>query len=119
MSDGTPEPELTCRHCGASNHPGSSECWLCQRRDWRIARLPTEDRPLGRTRGPLSTIAGHMLLIALIAVFRSSSWHGAASGHRLARFCLAGLGDHRIKAAVAVAGASRCPASSEPCRSSF
>ena len=69
MSTGIPEPELPCWHCGAWNHRGSSECWLCQRRDWNKSPfLPP--RPATRpTRGPLSTIAGHMLLIALIAVF--------------------------------------------------
>jgi len=29
-----PKPELTCWDCGATNDPGASECWLCQRREW-------------------------------------------------------------------------------------
>ena len=69
MSTGIPEPELPCWHCGAWNHRGSSECWLCQRRDWRkspgLPPSPTT-RP---TRGPLSSIASLMLVIAMSAVF--------------------------------------------------
>jgi hypothetical protein len=69
MSAGIPEPELPCWHCGAWNHPGSSECWLCQRRDWRKT-YGDPPRPFpGPTRGPFSTIAGLMILIALIAIF--------------------------------------------------
>jgi hypothetical protein len=30
-----PDPEPTCWECGATNDPGASECWLCQRPDWR------------------------------------------------------------------------------------
>jgi hypothetical protein len=69
MSDPKPKPDLTCWDCGASNHPASSECWLCQRRDWRNSPgfRPRQTNP--PTRGPLSTIAGWMVLIALIAVF--------------------------------------------------
>ncbi len=29
-----PLPEPTCCECGATNDPGASECWLCQRRNW-------------------------------------------------------------------------------------
>jgi hypothetical protein len=70
MSDLKPKPELKCRHCGASNDPGASECWLCQRRDWRgftgFAPEPIATYP--QPRGLLSTIAGWMVLIAMIAV---------------------------------------------------
>ena len=65
-----PEPEPRCWDCGASNDPGSSECWLCQRRDWnrypgpRGLRVPP-GRP--RDRSP-SSIAGLMTGIAIIAV---------------------------------------------------
>jgi hypothetical protein len=35
QSDPMPNPNLNCRECGAVNDPGASECWLCNRRDWR------------------------------------------------------------------------------------
>ncbi len=69
MSAGIPQPELPCWHCGAWNHRGSSECWLCQRRDWNKSPLLPPRTAARSPRGPLSTIAGHMILIALIAVF--------------------------------------------------
>jgi len=70
MIDQKPHPELICWDCGATNDPAASECWLCQRRDWR--KHP-DDRPgysalPARTRGPLSTIGGWMALIAVIGV---------------------------------------------------
>jgi hypothetical protein len=68
MSHGT--PELTCWDCGAINDPGSSECWLCQRGDWN--RYPGVrrgyPRPDHRRRGPMSTIGGWMIVIAVIGV---------------------------------------------------
>jgi hypothetical protein len=69
MTDPKPEPESTCWDCGASNHPTSSECWLCQRRDWRKSPGVRPRQTTPPTRGPLSTIAGWMVLIALVAVF--------------------------------------------------
>lgn len=66
MSRGKPDP--ICWGCGAPNSPGSSECWLCQRRDWnrpggRRGRLiPAAP---GSRRGPASTIAGLMIGIAI------------------------------------------------------
>jgi hypothetical protein len=60
-----------CWHCGAPNDAGSSQCWLCQRRNWRgIPSFRTRFSPpldLPR-RGPMSTIRGQMLVIAAIAV---------------------------------------------------
>jgi hypothetical protein len=60
-----------CWECGASNTPGSSECWLCQRRDWNRYPGPRRRHPsppdLPRRR-PLSTIAGWMIAIAVIGV---------------------------------------------------
>ncbi|MGP0067245.1 MAG: hypothetical protein ACLQGP_27080 [Isosphaeraceae bacterium] len=42
----TPNPNLNCRECGAVNDPGASECWLCNRRDWRgPPRFPTSPKP--------------------------------------------------------------------------
>jgi len=72
MSQGKPgsPAESKCRHCGASNTPGSSECWLCQRRDWRgYPGSPPRPVTSPARRGPLSSIAGWMVLIAIIAVF--------------------------------------------------
>jgi hypothetical protein len=63
------EPPLgpTCWDCGAPNDPGSSECWLCQRRDWN--RYPNLRRRRSTSeRGPFSTIGGQMIVIAGIAV---------------------------------------------------
>ncbi len=37
-----PMPEPTCRECGATNEPGATECWLCQRRDWQSAEPATK-----------------------------------------------------------------------------
>ena len=72
-SQPSPRPEPICWECGASNTPGSSECWLCQRRDWN--RYPGLQRrrgsistPQGPRRGPMSTIAGWMIGIAVLGV---------------------------------------------------
>ncbi len=67
MSDPKPIPEPTCWHCLAPNDPGASECWLCQRRDWRKYPGARARSPVP-ARGPLSTIAGMMALIAVIGV---------------------------------------------------
>ena len=69
-SDQKPKPEPTCWDCGAPNDPGSSECWLCQRRDWRFHRgvRPTDPERAARPRNPLLTIGGCMALIAVIGV---------------------------------------------------
>jgi hypothetical protein len=73
MGRGSREP--TCWDCGAPNTPGSSECWLCQRRDWN--RYPgVRWPPPPPQRSPLATIAGLMVGIAIIglaiAVFREA-----------------------------------------------
>jgi hypothetical protein len=62
-----PSPEPLCWGCGAPNNAGSSECWLCQRRDWN--RYPNLRRRRSTSeRGPLSMIGGQMVVIAGIAV---------------------------------------------------
>jgi hypothetical protein len=66
-SGSRPTPDPTCWDCGAPNDPGSSECWLCQRRDWNRYPDRRRGRP-ARQRGPLATIGGQMLAIAAIAV---------------------------------------------------
>ena len=74
MIDKKPDPEPTCWDCGAPNSHGSSECWLCQRRDWN--RYPGHRRRAARERGALSTIRGWMVLIAgtgvVLALFIAS-----------------------------------------------
>ncbi len=35
MNPKNPESSPVCWDCGAANDEGASECWLCQRRDWR------------------------------------------------------------------------------------
>lgn len=69
MSLGKPDP--ICWECGASNARGSSECWLCQRRDWNryTGRRTRDTRPPDLPRhGPLSTIGGWMIGIAILGV---------------------------------------------------
>jgi hypothetical protein len=63
-------PEPICWKCGAPNDLGSSECWLCQRRDWnrpaiRTRMTPPPERP---RQSPLVSIGGWMVVIALIGV---------------------------------------------------
>jgi hypothetical protein len=67
MSEAPLAPD--CRHCGATNDSGASECWLCHRRDWRG---PTKIRS-GRSlfaRDDRSRFTGCMvyLTMSLIAV---------------------------------------------------
>lgn len=70
MAHSPPNLEPICWSCGAPNTPGSSECWLCQRRDWNrytgLRRRRLAPAPSGR--GPLSTIGGWMVVIAVIGV---------------------------------------------------
>jgi hypothetical protein len=70
MSETKPSPEPTCWDCGAPNDPGASECWLCQRTDWKKYPGLRRGRPALEVprRGPMSTIAGWMILIAAIGV---------------------------------------------------
>ncbi len=70
MSKMTPNPEPSCWDCGATNDPGASECWLCQRVDWKKDPGLRRGRPAPEVprRGPMSTIAGWMILIAAIGV---------------------------------------------------
>jgi hypothetical protein len=73
MSESRPRPmrEPVCWGCGASNTPGSSECWLCQRRDWNRypgVRRRRQAPPGHARRSPLSTIGGWMIGIAILGV---------------------------------------------------
>lgn len=63
------KPELICRHCGAFNDFGSSECWLCQSPNWRgMPGARVQHSPSQAPRGLLGSIMGCMVLIALAGV---------------------------------------------------
>ena len=58
-----PMPEPTCWDCGATNDPGASECWLCQRRDWRAT--PGSPVPMKSEPSPTSGHASGLVALAL------------------------------------------------------
>jgi ribosomal protein L40E len=69
QAEPTPNSDLTCRDCGAVNDPGATECWLCQRRDWRgPPRFPMSPKPapLSPTSGNASSLIG--LTLGLVAL---------------------------------------------------
>jgi ribosomal protein L40E len=61
----------TCRHCGATNDSGASECWLCQRRDWREA---PKHRPGRRPRNDARPTFVGCLIVVTIAVIMMVGW---------------------------------------------
>ncbi|MHB1560633.1 MAG: hypothetical protein ACYC61_24535 [Isosphaeraceae bacterium] len=71
MSQLGPKREIPCRYCHAPNDPGSSECWLCQRRGWRplTGLSPAYESPIRVRPRPVTTIGKLMIVIAVIAVF--------------------------------------------------
>ena len=76
----------SCRHCGATNDPGASECWLCQKRDWRDPPQIRRKDSRPRTQGsPRSLFTGCLILftIALVALvslsFRAGRYVGVAA----------------------------------------
>ncbi len=87
-----PTPNLTCCECGATNDPGASECWLCQRRDWRgrprssPAPMPAPTR-LSDAAGPIIALVLGLLaiggiamapgLIIVLLIFALPAWAGA------------------------------------------
>src|SRR5207249_8058799 len=63
MGSEKPLTSLTCWDCGATNDPGASECWLCQRRDWREPpRFSTSPKP---DPSPMSDNAAALIPLAL------------------------------------------------------
>jgi hypothetical protein len=58
-----PKPELICRECGATNDPGASECWLCQRRDWRSDGASVPAKPIVSPGGDRS---GRRIAVAIV-----------------------------------------------------
>jgi ribosomal protein L40E len=81
----TPRYPLICRECGAENDPGASECWLCQRRDWRPdgASVPVKAAepsggPLSRRPIAIAIVAGTVVILGLGMVLdiwnRSDFW---------------------------------------------
>jgi hypothetical protein len=82
-----PNPNLNCRECGAVNDPGASECWLCQRRDWRgPSPSPTAPKPVpqqvSESVAPLVTLVVVVLgglaiapgLIIVLLIFSLPAW---------------------------------------------
>ena len=76
----------SCRHCGATNDPGASECWLCQRKDWRepprIRRKESRSRPQGSARSQLTgcMVFFTIALVALVSLsFRAGRYVGVAA----------------------------------------
>jgi hypothetical protein len=58
-----------CRHCDATNDSGASECWLCQRRDWREPpTVGSKDSP-SRSRGsPRAQFMGCMVVVTIALI---------------------------------------------------
>jgi hypothetical protein len=74
MNPSKPQPksDLVCWDCGATNDPDASECWLCQRRNWRSDGATVPAAPGAFPRVGLSQvslwiafIAGALLLLGL------------------------------------------------------
>ncbi len=68
-----------CRHCGATNDSGASECWQCHRRDWRPPPPPPPE-PSRHT--PRPTFVG-CLVVAAIAIALIEMVSPALRGGRL------------------------------------
>ena len=82
QSDPMPNPNLNCRECGATNYPDASECWLCQRRDWRgPPRFSTSPKPEPSSdsgHGP--ALIGLTLALGLVALGALAMVPGLAIG---------------------------------------
>ena len=53
-----------CRHCGATNDSVASECWQCERRDWReTPKIPSRHSPFRSLSQARSTFTGCMVVI--------------------------------------------------------
>ncbi len=57
-----------CRHCDATNDSGASECWLCQRRDWREPSTARKDSPSRPRDSPRAQFVGCMVIIAIALI---------------------------------------------------
>jgi hypothetical protein len=71
MNPKNPESSPSCWDCGATNDPGASECWLCQRRDWRRSSrgpMPMKPEP-SPTSGHRSPLVALKLGLVVIGVF--------------------------------------------------
>jgi nitrate reductase NapE component len=68
-----PKPDLTCWDCGAANDPAASECWLCQRRNWRepprssMPPKPDPEPTSGNATALFGLVLGLMMLGMAIA----------------------------------------------------
>jgi hypothetical protein len=87
-----PKPDLTCCECGATNDPGASECWLCQRRDWRgpprssTSRMPATSGTSDAAWAIIAIVLGMVVLggiaiapglIIVLLIFVLPAWAGA------------------------------------------
>jgi ribosomal protein L40E len=64
QAESGPMPELVCRECGATNDPGASECWLCQRRDWQSDGASVPTKPIVFPGGDRT---GRRIAVAIVA----------------------------------------------------
>ena len=65
--EATPGPEPTCWECHAPNDPSASECWLCQRRDWRTKTVFTGIAPVSEiARSPLGLVTLAVVLTGTV-----------------------------------------------------
>ena len=95
-AEAEPNPEPTCRDCGATNDPGASECWLCHRRALAESSIlqgasqtrfiaflrrcsePDAVRNLGGAwPGAIGGLAAAPGLVIVLAVFGVPAWIGA------------------------------------------
>ncbi len=70
MKPKNPESSPVCWDCGAANDEGASECWLCQRREWR--RAPRVPMPMKPEPAPESGGGSNLVGVALAVVLLGS-----------------------------------------------
>ena len=65
QAESQPKPDLTCWDCGAANDPDASECWLCQRRNWRSDGATVSKEHAALQRGDLSQLVTWFMIAAV------------------------------------------------------
>ncbi len=69
MTAQKPIPEPTCWDCGATNDPGASECWLCQRRDWfSVKSSGKKETAASRGGDPARARVAAVIIVGAIAI---------------------------------------------------